>query len=307
MDSIQPKTVLSLLDVIGSTIVDIFYNHMYDRAIGLREKKGYTITDAYRLVITEYMNDVHTPHFYKTLINSIHYYTRISTVYNNMSFVECIDLYIGLFVPRMYIVSLNQQQKHDIFSLALQNTMIEFSNDIVTNQLQMIIDEHLDPTNIEILQDNILRILTHQRELSYSNFLDSQKTTNVQHTSSKSSKSNGNKALEKITVAYKQSIEDRVKIKNKYLKLQMKYNNTNKQLNELKTLFLKQIEAYKIQNKELMELKAVAASTAASVASNDDDHSEMISYTMEQKEETDSVGLTEETPDIDDLFQVKYM
>ena len=32
------KQVLSLLDIIGSAIVDNFYNHLYDKAIALKEK-----------------------------------------------------------------------------------------------------------------------------------------------------------------------------------------------------------------------------------------------------------------------------
>jgi len=262
MEPHMQKKILSLLDVVGSTIVDIFYNHMYDRAIALKEKTEQNITACYCSTITDYVKTKDTPEFYKTLINSIHYYTRVSTSYTQISFVDCINLYASLFIPDVYIRSLTEKQKHDVLSMVLRETVKSFADKLLADYLALIIDEHQDPSNISLLQDCILKELILHRDSSYKRFVscekDKPKRTGLRiktigNSASKMIKTQ--KMLTKLNSLYRQALEDRTKLKTKNEDLQTKYKTLADQFKEMQTMMLNQIKLYRSQEDELIALK----------------------------------------------------
>lgn len=259
--SLQQKKILSLLDVLGSTVVDIFYNHMYDRAIAMKEKTERDITGCYREAICEYVNTRDRPEFYKMLINSIHYYTRISTIYNDLSFVECINLYASLFIPDVYIRSLTEKQKHDVLSMVLRETIKTFSDRLLEDYLGVIIDEHQDPSNIALLQDCVLKELVKQRDFSYSRFMSCEKPQTAASSGVKLAKTvaprilKTQKTMTKLNRLYKQALEDKTKLKGKHSELQSKYKSLVEQSKELQHMFLKQLKLYKEREIEMQTLK----------------------------------------------------
>jgi hypothetical protein len=261
----QQKKVLSLLDVLGSTIVDIFYNHMYDRAIAMKERTENNITTCYKTAIVEYTKTRDSPEFYKTLINSVHYYTRISTIYNDLSFVDCINLYASLFIPEVYIKSLTEKQKHDVLSMVLRETIKTFSDKLMEDYLAIIIDEHDDPTNIPLLQDSILKELVKHRDHSYTSFISCERknepkkaTTGIKVITKPTSVPKilkTQKTLSKLNKLYKQAVEDKNKLKGKHIELQTKYNSLVDQSKELQNMLLNQIKLYKDREIELNTIK----------------------------------------------------
>ncbi len=266
MELHMQKKILSLLDVVGSTIVDIFYNHMYDRAIVLKEKTEQNITACYCSAITDYVKTKDTPEFYKTLINSIHYYTRVSTSYTQLSFVDCINLYASLFIPDVYIRSLTEKQKHDVLSMVLRETVKSFADKLLADYLALIIDEHQDPSNISLLQDCVLKELIQHRDSSYKRFVaceqDKPKRAGVRIKSTVNSTSKAvktQKMLSKLNSLYRQAVEDRTKLKTKNEDLQTKYKALADQFKEMQTMMLNQIKLYRMQEDELMSLKQSSA------------------------------------------------
>ncbi len=315
MDQQKQKKILSLLDVLGSTIVDIFYNHMYDRAISMKEKTENNITACYCTAITEYVKTSDSPEFYKTLINSIHYYTRVSTIYSDLSFIDCINLYASLFIPEVYIQSLTEKQKHDILSMVLRDTIKSFSNELLSNYLSLIIDEHQDPTNISLLQDIILKELVKHREVSYSRFIKCEQPNKKQIDTSKpvTKKSLGlpkivktQKTLTKLNRLYKQSLDDKNKLKSKNTDLQNKYKSLVDQCKDLQTMLLSQIALYKDKEIELNNIKKRSNvdekrsnqlnKNVNKTVSFDEDHISSIELTVNSSD----------APDYDGLFDVKY-
>ena len=258
-ESIDEKTILSLLDIVGSCITDIFYNHLFDRAISIHEKTSNGLTESYRQTIKEYVNESNTPKFYSVLLNSIHHYTRMTTVYNTISYTDCITIYAGLFVPQMYINSLTIEQKVNIVSMIFGNVVKDFADEILENHISIIIDDHSDPINIEILQDAILKILLNERDISYDRFIESQKPqkTTKQSKKVKIDKTSNfqTKAMSKITDAFKKSIEERSLLKKKNLGLQQKNKTLTKNFQEIKNMFLQQISHQKEQATLIIQLK----------------------------------------------------
>ena len=241
-----------MLDVIGSTIVDIFFNHMFDRSITMHEKTSVGLAECYRKTINEYIRESTTPKFYSILLNSIHHYTRMSTIYTDVSYQDCITLYSSLFIPQMYVNSLTFEQRVNILSMILGNVVRTFGNEIIQNHIAVIVDDHADPTNVEILQDCILEILLNERNISYEKFVQSQKPAAKKiNVISKPT----TKPMIKIVNAYKKSLVDRASLKKKNASLERKNKALIKQFEELKSMFLKQISVQKEQTKMLEELK----------------------------------------------------
>ncbi len=250
------KKVLSLLDVIGSTIVNIFYNHMYDRAIFMKDRTGKAITECYKQAIIDYVNTSNTQEFYKLIMNTIVYYTHISTVYSDISFTDCINLYSGLFVPDVYNNSLTEKQKHDVLFMVLRNSIKVFSENLIEHHLSLIIDEHQDPTNLAVLQDSILKELVKNRDIIYNQFIQSskQKKSSKNFKKDKKDKKASSKrpvpkktqtTLLKISNLYKKAVEERTTLKHKYTDLQHKYMDLSDKTKQLQETCIQQMKILK--------------------------------------------------------------
>ena len=261
--STDQKTTLTLLDIAGSCITDVFYNHLYDRAIAVHEKTSKGLTECYRQAINNYIAESNSPKFFSLMINSIHHYTRMSTIYTDLSYTDCISLYAGLFVPEMFVGSITIDQKVNIISMILGNVVRAFAEDILQQHITVIIDDHSDPLNIEILQDVILKQLLKERESSYDKFIQCQKpakgaSSEVRRSKKKlisQTQSAAPKAMVKITNAYKKSITDRVALKKQNAALQHKNKVIMEKFDELKRMFLDQISFQKQQSKVIDNLK----------------------------------------------------
>lgn len=257
------KTVMSLLDVLGSCLVDIFYNHMYDRAIAVHEKTSRGLTECYRQSIQNYMSESKDSHFYRVLLNSLHHYVRMSTIYTDISYTKCIEVYASLFVPQMYSNSLTTDQRVNLLSMVLKNTVHTLVNEIMQQHIGCIIDDHSDVTNIEILQDVVLRVLILQRESSYDRFIQAQKKncSKMETKPSKATKATKatfleGQAMARLNAALKKFVAERSILKKKNATLMAQNTTLVNQFNNIKTMFLKQIQMHKDEVNLISQLKS---------------------------------------------------
>jgi hypothetical protein len=280
----------SLMDVIGSSVVDIVYNHMYDKAVIIHQKTQNGIAECYRTSICEYINDIGTAKFYNTLLNTLHHFTRYSTSMATIAYTDCIDLYSSLFIPQMYIRSLTSEQRLNYLSMVLGKVIKEFCNIVLQSHLRSIIDDHMDPINIEVLQDEILQLFLEEREHSIDEFIRSQKQEAQTIEAEKDNSSIKPKSISKIAEAFKKSINEITILKKKNTKLMKQNAILVNQLKQAKNILLSQIEAYKDQTYRLDQLKLK--------------QSELVSST-ETKEETKEDDNDEEY-DEEHLFTLSY-
>jgi hypothetical protein len=214
------------------------------------------LTEAYRQVLAEYVMESDSAKFYSVLLNTLHHYVRISTVFNTISYPDCVSLYAALFVPHMYIQSMTAEQKLNILTMVIGNTIREFANDILKEHLGGIIDDHQDPINIELLQDSVLKILIKQRDISYDRFIESQKPNKKPNKKpTRTKEAIPQKSLVKLTDIFKKSINRRTLLEKKNATLISKNKQLVKQFDELKKMFLAQIAAQREQTAIIKELE----------------------------------------------------
>lgn len=167
------QSTLSKFDIIGSYFVNLYYNEFYTKANTLRINGSYNnITDAYRNILSSYLDFIKKPEFFKQIVKGIHAYCISTTKYTTMSHKECIDFMISEFIPQKLWSSIRENQKNKLFHESINNSITIFTADIITNHLIMIIDNHSHPENITILQDLFLKIILLEKDKVYSKFLN---------------------------------------------------------------------------------------------------------------------------------------
>ncbi len=314
-------SVLTMLDICGSCITDIVYNGLFDKAIAIHEKNGIGIAEAYRQVLAFYVKESNTPKFYSEFLNMLYHYVRISTVFDTMSYPDCISTYAGFFVPRMYAASMTSEQKLNILTMVLGHTINEFITKINTEYISCIIDNHQDPINIEILQDAVLKIIITQRNKSYDKFIQSQadlKPVEAQKPSQpKCNKQviTNSKAMMRISTAFKKSIAKKTELEKKNKDLAAKNKQLSKQFMDLKELFLKHLNMQKEQNKTINDLKnqLLTQQRQPIPEVNQETKSDKVSFKEDgsQKEHDKHVTIADtvalDDNNIDDLFSVEYV
>ncbi len=243
------NTERTMLDVCGSFITDIIYNTLHDSAISMHDKAGMGIAEAYRCALDTYISASNTPKFYSDMLTNLFHFVRHSTVFNNIEYTECISMYASFFVPSMYVASMTSDQKLNILTMVLGNTLREFVAKVKRQYIGFIIDNHNDPANIEILQDAILEILLRQRSQSYDRFIQSQRKP------VDAPKTINQKSLVKLSTAFKKSIAKKNSLEKSNAALRKKNEQLTKHFEELKKMLLQQIAGQKEQNRVIEELK----------------------------------------------------
>lgn len=174
------QSTLSKFDIIGSYFVNLYYNEFYIKSKNLKTQGTYNnITDAYKNILSSYVEFSQHPDFFKQIVKGIHTYCISTTRYTTMSHKECIDFMVSEFVPTNLWSSLRETQKNKLFHESLINCIKIFTEKIITNHLHIVIDNHNQPENITILQDLFLTIILLEKDTIFSKFINPNKNKNL--------------------------------------------------------------------------------------------------------------------------------
>jgi hypothetical protein len=239
------QSTLSKFDIIGSYFVNLYYNEFYIKSKNLKFDNAYAnITDAYKNVLSSYLEFTKKSEFFKQIIKGIHTYCISTTRYTTMTHKECIDFMVYEFVPSNLWNSLRENQKNKLFHESITNCITIFTEKIITNHLHIIIDHRDQPDNITILQDLFLSIILFEKDKIFSKFLNpnNKDSNNLELFRDK---------IKHIVNEKKQLIEDNKKLENK-LKLMDNLVKKNAEiiteLQKNNKLLIKKIELYKVDN-----------------------------------------------------------
>ena len=86
------QRAVSTFEIIGSFIVDLFYNHFYQEAKKLRiDGRVDSVTDGYKHAVKSYLHSFQNPDSYRKTIVGIHKYYYTTTRFSTISFSECVN------------------------------------------------------------------------------------------------------------------------------------------------------------------------------------------------------------------------
>ena len=167
------QSTLSKFDIIGSYFVNLYYNEFYIKAKNLKTQGTYNnITDAYKNLLSSYVDFSKQHDFFKQIVKGIHTYCISTTRYTTMSHKECVDFMVSEFVPDHLWNSLREQQKNKLFHESLINCIKDFTEKIIIQYLHVVIDNHDNNENIVILQDLFLNIILLEKDRIFSKFIN---------------------------------------------------------------------------------------------------------------------------------------
>lgn len=178
--SYLPRTI-SVYQIVGAYLVDIYYNHLYAEAHKFRGKGDVpTVTEGYRHSTFAFLSGLdhnakatYKAQHYKQLLIGVNEYFKTWTSFNTLTVSDCIDKIVREFVPDDYFKELDKDQKSSILRMVLTDTLREFTKVVVGEFLSAIVDNHDEPANIEALKDRIVDLMISEREKMFHKFLAS--------------------------------------------------------------------------------------------------------------------------------------
>ncbi len=233
-------STLSKFDIIGSYFVNLYYNEFYIKAKNLKQQSVYNnITDAYKNLLSSYVDFSKHQDFFKQIVKGIHTYCISTTRYTTMSHKECVDFMVSEFVPENLWNSIREQQKNKLFHDSLISCIKEFTEKIILNYLHIIIDNHGNDENIIILQDLFLNIILLEKDKIFSKFINpSSNTLSVLK----------NK-IQEIIIEKRKTIDENTSLKKKITLLEQLNKKNSKIILELQSTNIALLK----KNKELMQ------------------------------------------------------
>jgi prophage maintenance system killer protein len=171
------KKTIDNFEILAAYFIDIYYNHLYIEAKKLRTDSAVSsVTEGYKHALKAYLKGVDNPKYFKKTLMGIHgYYTACG--YTSMTFRECTETITKEFIPKDYYESVISSQKTAILKMVISESNKKMIFKIASEYLSMIIDNHLDETNLRILQDEYIDILILARENVYHRFISSETNT----------------------------------------------------------------------------------------------------------------------------------
>ena len=265
------QSTLSKFDIIGSYFVNLYYNEFYIKSKNLKFDSMYSnITDAYKNVLSSYLEFTKKSEFFKQIIKGIHTYCISTTRYTTMTHKECIDFMVYEFVPSNLWNSLRENQKNKLFHESIVNCITIFTEKIIATHLHTIIDHRDQQDNIIILQDLFLSIILYEKDKIFSKFLNpnNKDSNNLELFRDK---------IKNILNEKKQLVDDNNQL-NKKIKLMDKLVKKNvdiiTELQKNNKLLIQKLELYKVENIKLKFLlnKNESKNTIKSVNDNNTDN-----------------------------------
>ncbi len=249
-----PSRTISTYSVIGAYLVDIYYNHLYAEAIKFKNSgKASSITEGYKHAILAFISSIdskskiYKPKHYTSLLTGINEYFTIYTSYSTLTIADCIDKITKEFIPEDYYSSLDKDQKRNILRGILINVIKEFTKSAATEFLSHIIDNHDDPTNIEVLKDKMIDLFLMEREAFYQKFLDS----NVGKKAETVDKALAVRMQQEI----KTLLHEKVEAQHKATELEQTLSMRNEQLSQVIDKYKVLLAKTKSMNEEIQKLK----------------------------------------------------
>lgn len=164
------KKLLTVFELVGSCLMNIYYNDLFIMATKYNNKKS--ITDEYISKITIFTEAVKKDRVnYKKIILRIHSYFIDKTKFGSMTLQQFEDKYISSFVPEEYFGNMDKKQKDNLLHKIFCSIISEFSA-LCVKKIRVIIDNRGKEVYIHMLQDALLDIHLKERETIIAKFIN---------------------------------------------------------------------------------------------------------------------------------------
>lgn len=178
----HPNTI-NIFQLIAAHMTDIFYNYLYVEGKKLKEQgRSESITRGFQLRMYAFVKSLdakaknYKPERFLDFLEGINRYFQLYTVYETLSISDCINKIVHELVPQDFYDQLGKDQKRDILYSALFSCLNKFATTIAQEYCGLVVDDHSNVENIEILKELAVDLLIKERHEMYKKFLDTANT-----------------------------------------------------------------------------------------------------------------------------------
>jgi hypothetical protein len=169
------KKVISTFEIVGCYFVDVFYNHLYNKANERLNTSSNpsSLTDEYKNCINQYvMGATKIKDCYTKMMTELHSYYQNHTRFSTITLNDFINNILQQYVPQEYYDVMKDNDKNLFIGKTILKIIRKFQFEIIKFEtLRKIIDNHQDPTNARYLIDKIVHLQMVERELIYREFM----------------------------------------------------------------------------------------------------------------------------------------
>ena len=169
---------LNTYELLGSYFVDLYYNHLYQEAHKFKNSgKVASITEGYKHAVIAFLGVIdsqsanYQSRYYMTLLTGINNWFRQWTGHQTLTMSDCVETIIVEFIPNDYYGQFNKDQKRNVLREILTNVIKNTTGRIATEFLRLIIDDHENNENVEIIKEMVVDILLTERHNMYEKFV----------------------------------------------------------------------------------------------------------------------------------------
>ena len=132
-----------------------------------------SITEAYKLSLKMYLDELDNPDIYRKIVsNMLEYFGEwYKNTFIGKGYSENIDIIIKAFVPLDYFPRMNMPQKQIILRKIIVGSVRRMVVKIIEEYLNLIIDNHKENDNLNILRDDFINCFIIERESVYKMFI----------------------------------------------------------------------------------------------------------------------------------------
>ena len=167
-----PDSTIDTFELLGSKIVSVFWNHIYDKAQSLHATgQTKSLTEAYKFAAQAYLGYFKNEKLYRRGVAEIYTHFNNYSPVPILTYSHFVDSVTREFVPTDYWPGLNQGQKDTTLSTALENIHKKMCEHMIDPRgLQRVIDAHDTRENIVFFQNLAVQIILEERERFYQKF-----------------------------------------------------------------------------------------------------------------------------------------
>ncbi|HVE13814.1 MAG TPA: hypothetical protein VNI01_10505, partial [Elusimicrobiota bacterium] len=165
--------LLSILEVVGSYFVDVFYNGLYAEA---RSSRGAAagLGDEYVRVVSSYAAGLQDPVCYNNMVRGLHQRFTDSTQLGDLGLAGVVDRVAGVLAPEGDFSRLRAEDRDYLLSTLLGGAVAALAAHAISPAGIRLVVTDRAPVAVRKLQDDAMRILLHQRDKIYATFLSAE-------------------------------------------------------------------------------------------------------------------------------------
>jgi hypothetical protein len=260
-------TTIGVFQLIAAHMTDIFYNYLYIEGKKLKEQgRSESITRGFQLRMYAFVKSLdakaknYKPERFIDFLEGINRYFQVYTVYETLSISDCINKIVHELVPQDFYDQLGKDQKRDILYSAMFSCINKFATTIAQEYCGLVVDEHDNVENIEILKELAVDLLIKERHEMYKKFI----TTATSNTQNKKSV---DAVDQQIVRQMRHDLHALYKKRDEWEKERAAYVQQIKQLKESveekQHIAMDLLEKYRAAREHIQQLKAVLQNKSA--------------------------------------------